>query len=154
MPINVLHVCWSSASNSVQMSKDGPVAKFCKSRSCTANTPIMIRTFSWLLIIALRTDSQYLEAYCMGVLDLVPIFIKTETTGPYLSSIKKINVTFLKKSTHFNFSLFSACCSSFLNSFLLFPFSFFLSLHSPLYYFSVPFGLQSFKFRSKILYFS
>jgi hypothetical protein len=154
MPIHVLHVCWSAATNSGRMLKDGPVAKFCKSRRCTASTPILIRKFSWLFIIDLRTDSQYLEAYCMGVLDLVLIFNKTETTRPYVSSIKKINVTSLQNSTHFHFSLFSACCSSFVNSFLLFSFSFYLSLHSPLYSFSVTFGLQSFQFTSKIFYFS
>jgi hypothetical protein len=53
-----------------------------------------------------------------GALKPVLSFNKTEKTGPYLSSIMEISVTFLHNSTHFHFFLYSACFSPFLPLFL------------------------------------
>ena len=90
-----------------------------------------------------------------GVLEPAHSFNITETTCPYLSSIKEFCVTFLEKSTHIHTSLYSAGCPSFLRSFFLRSFlSFYLSLLSSLYKFSVPFGLQSIQFMSEIIFFS
>jgi tryptophan-rich sensory protein len=55
---------------------------------------------------------------------LLPVvsFNKTQTTGPYLSSIKEICVTFLENNTHFHSSLISTYCSSIRPFFLPFRF--------------------------------
>jgi len=60
-----------------------------------------------------------------GALEPVLSFNKPGKTNPYLCSIKKICVTFLQYSTHFHFTLFSACCSFLFSLFLLF-FPFFI----------------------------
>jgi len=65
-----------------------------------------------------------------------PILVSTkQTTGHYLGSIKEIYVTFLQKSTHFHFSIFSACCP-FFNSLLPFIFLFYFLLYITILYFS------------------
>ena len=92
--------------------------------------------------ISLVTDNvpvnwqSIFDSTLYGALKPVLSFNKTEKTRPYLSSIKEIYVTFLQNSTHFHFSIFSACCPFSLPSFLpfiLFIFTVFL------YSFSVAF---------------
>jgi hypothetical protein len=131
------------------MTKDVPVANLDKTRRCRARNLFGIRTFSWDLIMSLRTDIQYLVANSVWRFKACSFFTKTERRGPFLSSIKKIIVTFLQSTIHFKFSLFSPLCTSLLPSFL----SSFNSiyLHSLLYIiFQYTFGIHSYSFMSQI----
>ena len=106
--------------------------------------------------MALRIDSQYSAVHTVEALNPVLIFNKTESTVPYLNSIKEFCVTFLQNITHIHTSVYSAGCPFFLPSFFLptffppFPFIFTFFL----YILSVPFRLQSIQFISEILFFS
>ena len=101
------------------MSENVPVVKLGKSRCCTKRASIQIRKLSCLLKIALRTDSQYMTAYCMGLYNLFLVSTK-QTRVPYLSGSKQIYVTSLQNITHFQFSILLVCCPFILHSFLSF----------------------------------
>ena len=134
------------------MSKDIPVPKLGRSRSIIARTLILIRTFSWVLIMVLRTDSQYLAAHCMG---LQILFLVSTNQGRQVHiyavlrrfvshSYSTVEYSTVQYSTvHiFNFLCFQhVVLSSFLHFSFSFPFSFYSSLLSPLYYLSLPFRL-------------
>jgi hypothetical protein len=56
-------MCGSKAKISGRVSKDAPEKKLVKSRYCRARTTIFIRKLSWVVIVGLQIDSQYMAAH-------------------------------------------------------------------------------------------
>jgi len=83
------------------------------------------KEISLVLIMALRTDRQYLAARFVWALEPVLTFINTETQIPFLAVLKRFMSHSYRAVHNIHASLYSACCPSFLHhSFYLFLYIF------------------------------